>query len=457
MTDRSTSSALMDHRNGTCTSCGATYKIPASFTHDRARCKECGGTVEIGPVVSGSASGEPAAASGEGLVPYVPSGKKRSGPSMMEQLRARRAQEGDDAAETKPAAAQRPAAPRKASAPAPARRVPAPAAKPAAVRPSRAAAPADEDGEESEDTGSAGRGRRSGGRAGARGGSKRGGSKRSREPREPKGRKGNPMMFVGLGGLVVLVGVGAWFVLRDTAPEVGAADPGAPAAETAPATAGAAREEQPAAPQAPAVAATAPAGAQPAATPARAPVPTELQAPEPKASARRYDPSTIDLAAFGTFGPAKGTTTAEWEQLVADMQQAMDRSTGVAGARAQKKLESNGRKAFPVILNFLLGLDFAKEEDNVLGMQAQRMLETICRGQNYGWKEHGEVVEGEPEYWIWFNKKAVEGWCKGWQQAHASLKAWKNLAKLTDAEFAELQAELGAEPDEPSALDILDD
>ena len=48
----------MEYRNGTCASCEATYKIPASFTHDRARCKECGGTVEIGSAVSGPDSGE---------------------------------------------------------------------------------------------------------------------------------------------------------------------------------------------------------------------------------------------------------------------------------------------------------------------------------------------------------------------------------------------------------------
>ena len=40
----------MDHRIGTCSACKATYRIPASFAADRARCRQCGGVVEIGAV-----------------------------------------------------------------------------------------------------------------------------------------------------------------------------------------------------------------------------------------------------------------------------------------------------------------------------------------------------------------------------------------------------------------------
>jgi len=38
----------MDYRTGKCSQCGAEYKIPASFAHNQARCKECGGVVHIG-------------------------------------------------------------------------------------------------------------------------------------------------------------------------------------------------------------------------------------------------------------------------------------------------------------------------------------------------------------------------------------------------------------------------
>jgi hypothetical protein len=39
----------MEYRQGKCAGCGAEYKIPASFQHDAAKCKECGGVVHIGP------------------------------------------------------------------------------------------------------------------------------------------------------------------------------------------------------------------------------------------------------------------------------------------------------------------------------------------------------------------------------------------------------------------------
>lgn len=46
----------MDHRIGTCGACRARYQIPASFPHSRAKCRSCGGTVEIGPIVSATAA-----------------------------------------------------------------------------------------------------------------------------------------------------------------------------------------------------------------------------------------------------------------------------------------------------------------------------------------------------------------------------------------------------------------
>ena len=38
----------MSHRVGICSSCEANYKIPADFAADKAKCKSCGGVVEIG-------------------------------------------------------------------------------------------------------------------------------------------------------------------------------------------------------------------------------------------------------------------------------------------------------------------------------------------------------------------------------------------------------------------------
>ena len=42
----------MQYRVGTCASCNATFKVPATFPADKAKCKSCeDGVVEIGPPV----------------------------------------------------------------------------------------------------------------------------------------------------------------------------------------------------------------------------------------------------------------------------------------------------------------------------------------------------------------------------------------------------------------------
>ena len=51
----------MDYRLGKCSQCGAEYKIPSSFQHDVARCKECSGVVNVGPTQSADAPAAPAA------------------------------------------------------------------------------------------------------------------------------------------------------------------------------------------------------------------------------------------------------------------------------------------------------------------------------------------------------------------------------------------------------------
>jgi hypothetical protein len=56
----------MDYRVGTCASCKQSYRIPASFRHNQARCKNCGGVVSIAPLEAPPAAtprrSEPAAA-----------------------------------------------------------------------------------------------------------------------------------------------------------------------------------------------------------------------------------------------------------------------------------------------------------------------------------------------------------------------------------------------------------
>ena len=60
----------MATRVGVCRSCGAQFRIPATFAHDRARCRTCGGVVEIGPP-EGIASVAPAAPADPAPAPEV--------------------------------------------------------------------------------------------------------------------------------------------------------------------------------------------------------------------------------------------------------------------------------------------------------------------------------------------------------------------------------------------------
>ena len=84
----------MSHRVGICSSCGANYKVPADFAADKAKCKACGGVVEIGAVVEDPppppVPAKPVRKAEPEVVEHVPSGKKGDGPSMMEKLRAKR-------------------------------------------------------------------------------------------------------------------------------------------------------------------------------------------------------------------------------------------------------------------------------------------------------------------------------------------------------------------------------
>lgn len=45
-------------RPGLCQNCGARYQIPDSFTHDRARCRQCGGEVRVEPAVADTESAQ---------------------------------------------------------------------------------------------------------------------------------------------------------------------------------------------------------------------------------------------------------------------------------------------------------------------------------------------------------------------------------------------------------------
>jgi hypothetical protein len=462
----------MEYRNGTCGSCNATYKIPASFTHDRARCKECGGTVEIGPPTSDDGAAVPA------LEPYVPSGKKRPGPSMKERLLAQREASGkapakrahkpepalddlDDLGDLglgdvadvddTPEPAKKTVA-RKAGATARTPRTPRTGASNRPARGGRRAKTATSDDasdDDSEDAGATtsrrgGRGGRAGGRRGGKRAERSGGKKKANTP-----------MILGLVGLVVLVGAAAFLFREDLG--FGGADPvdAADKIETPPSTpADDEANEFDSDAEAPAEVA---ADDDPLAATAPDAADTEEEAPPPAKAASR-DPDSVDLASIADFAAVDGATAEEWAEIEDSVAKAMDPGIGIAQTRAQKALEELGRKAFPAILNHMKGLDLSTEEGTKQGNWCQRMLENICSGTNYGWKEYLEEAEKNGDtYFHWFNKKVVLSWCKAWSQAENNLEAWKNLAKLTDADLQKLKASLGDDAPAPSSVDLLND
>ena len=72
-------------------------------------------------------------------------------------------------------------------------------------------------------------------------------------------------------------------------------------------------------------------------------------------------------------------------------------------------------------------------------------------------KSKGESAGGSEQYYEWYNKKAVQSWCKSWKQAETSLVAWGRMAKLSEAEVAALEKELGDDAPEQNALDFLNE
>ncbi|MBI1380523.1 MAG: hypothetical protein GC161_05470 [Planctomycetaceae bacterium] len=131
-------------RPGLCQNCGARYQIPASFPHDRARCRQCGGEVFV------EAAQEPVAAAEPARPPVVPgaSPARTAAPTQAQsqaELQARADAEAEaelevlealDVLEERPPAppptprAQPAIAPQPAAAPAPDRAPPIPARMP---------------------------------------------------------------------------------------------------------------------------------------------------------------------------------------------------------------------------------------------------------------------------------------------------------------------------------------
>lgn len=443
----------MDYRIGKCSQCGAEYRIPTSFAHSAARCKQCKGVVHLGPPPGGAAT-EPAAPAASAMP------AKKVVPKPAAPAAPRPAAEAPKPAERPPAPQAEPAAEEKkggtlerlkaqraaaAGTPAPA---PAPAPTPAA-RPSAAAAPAAKTpvvaARAATPAAPAGRGA---GRKGAAAeeddsGSKRAGRRGAKE--RPEKKKKSPAGLLSIVGLVV-VGA-ALFLFKDklfggdapaegegstvnagTTPEAGAPSPETAAAEATP-------EPTPE-----------PVAEREEAAPAE---------PEKKPDPKVKDPASVDLAAIADFGPTPDTTPEEWTKLQETVVQMLDTEAGAASTKARRALLEQKRKAVPAILNAFKKLDFATDEGRKSGDLCQSTLKDIWNGTNFDWR-YPDPAAGKPVTDpgdVWFCKRSTELWCSLWKQAEANIEVWIERAKLEekDPDEAKRLRETFGQPGEPAA------
>ena len=378
------------HRLGTCSSCDAKYRIPATFKADKAKCKKCGGVVEIG-AVRGEAPAKPAAAK------PAPARKPRS---------------------AKPA--------RKSSAPAK-----------AAAKPSAEAEPKGESKGESVRAAAeeaAGRVRKSSGGKSGRAGARR------KSARASTKKKSNTGVLLGIVALVLIAAGGGWFLWgKDSGSEAQAAESVAKAPE-ATETNGAEQASEETLEGASDEAAANLQDAEPATDEG------EVASEEDEAveeAAPPPPPEVIDLADFEDQPRAAATTDEEWaeiQQLVATM---IDPEAGAKGARAGKALLAYGRKSFPAILNTFKTLDLSSPEGYANGDLLQKLLTDICQGNNFDWRYSTDEKD------VVFNKKVVRAWFVSWGQAVKSEaqdgRGWVNLGKLNEEQKQAYLEEIGLE------------
>ena len=429
----------MDYRTGKCSQCGAEYKVPASFAHSAARCKQCKGVVHLGPpqgAAPASAAAAPAAMPAKRVVPKpaAPSAPRPATPELAKGPPAAPsarppAPKSEPAPVEKGGALERLRAERTGASPTP---TPTPAApqQAAPATPVRAGSARKAD-EEDEDSGS-------------KRGARRGAKERTAKQKAPMGG------ILSAVGLVVVAVVAVLF--RDTLFGGGGAaetDPAAVNAGDASATA-ASRDAGTA--TTPAETATAMVDA-PGGTPdeSREAAPAEpAKKPEPKVK----DPASIDLAAIADFGPTSDTTAEEWAEMQELIGQWMDIDAGAAGNRARLKLMELKRKAVPAILNHFKKLDFATKEGRSNGDQCQKALEKIWNGTNFDWR-YPDDAAGKPvtdPNDVWFCKRATELWCSLWKQAEENIEVWIQKAKLEekDPDEARRLREVFGKPGEAS-------
>ncbi len=416
----------MDYRIGSCSQCGAEYKVPASFAHDQARCKSCPGTVNLGPVQSSEAPGAKPAP--------VPAKKVVSKPKPMEEVQAQGAEEkrkerGTLAKLRAERAAAAKAAPSDAAKSAAAKSA---AAKPAAAKPAAAkpvaAASATPRTKSSRPSRSSSKSSRSRGKSRGQEDSSEGKGRRGRSTPE---KKKSPMGLIALVVIVLGGGFGAWKYLAagaDKPQDTQAAETVDAPLDNGAESADASMAEDSTADSAGSMDAP---GSEAAADAEKAASVDAESSAEPTdatpAAAPKKD-AVADLGSLERCSRARGTSDEEWDEMNGWLTDFLDLDAGAAGPRAGKKLANQGRKAMPILINGLLSLDYSTEEGINTGDTVQRMLKTIANGNSFGW---WYVENPRAEYLC---SGAAAAWQKAWKQVESNIEAFIKLAKL-DREY----------------------
>ncbi len=381
-------------RAGTCQDCGARYKIPDTVKATRAKCKKCGGIVEIPAAGTLDEADAPKAAAAAVAAKAVAPSPRRAA-----------------SAPSKSAPAKTP----RKSAKAPSRR----------GSTSRRGASEAADGDEGGDDAPARKGARRAGGA-RKGGRKAGAGKASsRRGSSDKGDKKSPLMPVLIIVGVLAAGGGAWYFMGgdgetpagdgdtakpaggETSEDTSASGEGSAAGDNTSATPDEVVESNPPADEVPDPTSTDSASASGDDSAEKAPAPAPVVA-----AVEALDP----VLTFDLFPPLEGTDQAEFDEWVATIHEYY---LDPPGPRGQRKLRDKIDAmdivdATPAFLNVMHGLDLS----NSTSIRDSFRLVSDWQ-ERQGGKLHfffdGDITLTEPKD---VNKRvlATLGWVKWWDQ-----------------------------------------
>jgi hypothetical protein len=467
----------MDYRQGVCTSCQNSFKVPATFVQNKAKCPKCGGVVEIGPVQSGGApsatptaaapapapsappTSAPAAAAAAAAPAPAPAAAPAPAPAAKPaaQVPARlptpapaapapaklptpkpaaaAAPVAKPASVAKPAAPAKPAASAVPAAPKPVAKPVAAAAKPAAPAAKSAAAPAVAAKSAAAKPSVRASAEAAAAKVKSSGGKDRDedGDSRKRRGAGAGRRRGRARRVGSLVALVACVAGAGWYFLVKRPADAEKAHAAAVAAEEQRRAAllggqgSSVEAAEKAAPTPDEAAATERAAADASAADAAADGTPETKPADAKPAAPKKAEvvDDIDLRELPELGKYSKSSDEEWANIVTLAQTFTDLDAGARSGRAGRQLEEIGRPAFPALLNQFRVLNLSDEVDFRKGDMIQRALEKICKGRNYGWKYEKDLES------VVYNKKSIKAWFGAWEKAGEDDEQWAGLTKQT--------------------------